>query len=569
MDSGDRRAIEKVLRYSEHCRLLLQTIDDVLEDEHRRRAGWRLHYAVDFSEIYSFVLPWESHETAPFADGWAGDPFRQYVTLSLLFDQQGIILPEPYALELRAFGSRVVSQSLVVSLQAMADAYEMLATALQSREADHIALLAQKSRDRALTKEETERVIRFFENNATDLAALARGADLGPLDRLRRLIHQRPFVSLENVTGTPNTVNEGAVHDHFAELTRRRGSTSEGTSYIDALAIEQIFETNRHLARKQERVLLVSRSPHMASVVSAAAANDGTVSFVRHPRIFSAMNRPQEGMTDEFIHNFRQRRDSLSLFIAAATALTERRDSNRALDRVQAMVMDIQNQWNAGESLASALAIAGEDEREQRAATMLRFLRDDSALVQAARDRILEIIEQADRSHLLLGVELQSSHNLEVRTIPYAAELESPRLAQCIRDLADRSTVPVAEALSLFRTAAADAVSHYDFLVGAAISLGTMERWPLAVRYADLAITEAVHHNALPYEARFFRAVFLRELARLKSNRDEARDLLRDALSSLDAAAAEHSLTQPEPDPRHARERALLSTSTTDSASSS
>ena len=573
MGTVDRRAMENVLRYAEHCRRLMQTIDDVLEDDHQRRDGWRLHYAVDFSEIYSFVLPDDSHETAPFADGWASEPFRQYVTLSVLFDQEGIILPAPYALELRAFGLHVVSNSLAASLKVISDAYEALETALQSREAGDIALLARKSHDRALTTEEIDRVIRFFEENATGLAALARGAHLEPLYRLRRLVNDQRFVSLENMMGIPNAVDERAVREHFGALTRLRhrsgpgGSTREAASYIDALAIEQIFEANRHLAQRRERVLLISRSPHLASVVSAAAVHERTPSFVRHPRIFSAMYRARDGMTDEFIHNLRQRRESLSVFIDAATALDERRDSDPALDRVQAMLTDVQSQWSAGESLAVALVEAGEDEREQQAATMLGFLRDDAALVRAARDRILEIIEQADRGHLLMDAELQSPHDLEVCTIPYAAELNSPRLTQRIRELADRSPISVADALSLFNIAAADAVSHYDFLVGAAISLGTMERWSLAVRYTDLAIAEAVHHNTLAGEARFFRAVFLRHFAQLKANRDKAPDLLHDALDSLEAAAAERGLTEPEADPRHTRERALLATSIGESAS--
>src|SRR4051794_17316597 len=94
--------VRELRTYVKHSQALLRDVDHVIDD-YEREKHTKTWYAVDFSEVFAYVLPYASHERAPFADSWGEDPLRQFYVLSQLFGRGNIVLLEPYAVELRGF----------------------------------------------------------------------------------------------------------------------------------------------------------------------------------------------------------------------------------------------------------------------------------------------------------------------------------------------------------------------------------------------------------------------------------------------------------------------------------
>src|ERR1041385_6643339 len=97
--------------YLRHCREVVRDIDHVLADhELQTKAGWTIHYAADFSEIFGFAHPFKNIPTASLANSWQDDPLRQYHGITIFFHRKNIILLEPYVLELHAHMQELMGQ---------------------------------------------------------------------------------------------------------------------------------------------------------------------------------------------------------------------------------------------------------------------------------------------------------------------------------------------------------------------------------------------------------------------------------------------------------------------------
>lgn len=544
-----RDVLSKIEKYARHCHRLVRDIDHVLQDQQLIREEWTLNYAVDFSEIHSYILPEAEHRQS--IDGWVrADAVDQFVTLSRFFANQTLILPEPYARELEAFVRALVSQTITKELGQLVDTY----SASNSQDAVEVQRLAAEAEQRHLTDDEIEKVISFFEHNGIILAARARGGGWNALDRLSALLSRRSFISLEEVTGLDSiSLDESAVRRSFLELeSRRRGHAA--ANYHDAVVIEQVRAANQLLAPRKQLVLLVTHSIHMADVV------DSGYGFVRHPRIFSAMYRPPSGdMADSFLLMLAARREALQLFLVAAQAALGRAENDlpddRSLSTISSMMSRIQEDWSSGENLASTLTGEGEKENEENAFELLRMLRNRDDLVLAVRGRLAQILHELQRFHSLIGFSLQSesSGGESAGSIPYDIDLEAPVLREHLAAMSKRWTSSLSESLDLLHLLAADAYAEHDVLLSLAACLGAFGHWPVAAKYADLAVRQFSESGKSAYEAIFFASVCRRKSV-VGLQRSKVSAILREALHLLDECDASRQAK----DPRILHERALL-----------
>ena len=225
MDS-DREVLEEIESYARHCRALVHDLDDILHDRQMVQQGWTLHYAVDFAEIHSYVLPAASLTFSPFVGGWTrgNDQLQEYLTLSRFFADRQLILLQPYLLELDAFTRRLVSRTIAATLGQIADLHPLLQRGLESEEGVAMKRLAAETARRRLDPDEIDRVLTFFERNGIYAAAFAHGGAWNALQRLQTLLSRRRFITMENATAiTEIDVDQDRIGDVFARLLSRRG----------------------------------------------------------------------------------------------------------------------------------------------------------------------------------------------------------------------------------------------------------------------------------------------------------------------------------------------------------
>ena len=549
-----------ITKYVTHCRMLLRDVEHVMTDAALLQAGWTLRYAVDFSEIYAYILPKDTHELSSIDDGWFA-PSRQFMVLSRFFGEPEIVLTPGYALELRSFYLRLADRTLATDFTLYNRAVQELELLRQQPEFEHVQALAkeQLEQNRALTDEEVKQAIEFFKN-APVLVALARGVRLAPLKRLYDLLTNRnPFTDLERLApGVSAHVDETVQKAVFKELVdRRKGPIS--ASFIDAEAVETVRAANLVLRPRKERLLLVSRSAHMNNIVERLSheseAWGGVEPFVRHPRIFSDRYRSAEKPNDEFLQRLTQGREVLQLFLKAADSATN--DKSKAeqsedepaaeQDELQNLVKSIEQRFGGGETLALALEDAGEIDADDSklAIDLLSFLRDDGELERSARKRVQQIWDEALRGLGVLGIKMQTTEALG--SVIYPVLLDDPELTELLNAYASEWKITIAQALDFADKASrSPRIGTADFFLATAISLGAIGRWPLAEEYAGHAVTKRAKERKSTAEAKFFRALCIR-----KSDRG-ADPQLRDSMIYLHDAIKERG-----PDLRYLNELAV------------
>jgi hypothetical protein len=557
--------------YIAHCRVLLRDVGHALYDYRIRTAGWTLLYAVDFSEIYSYVMPGDSHEHAPIGDGWSNDTERQFYVLSRFFGERDILLPEPYALELAGFVELIASKQYTTTSRSYLRARQETLKALDSADAKKMFERMKRVGREPLTDEEVERYFRFFERYTPNLVAFVRGLDLSPFDRLKDLLMQRTFEPLERkFPGAAARVDEARTKRRFLWLGERRAHTNPASNLIDARALGDIEAVNDMLVPARTRVLLVSRSTYLMEVAEAEAPA-GEV-FVRHPRsVSTAYLATPTGVSLADEGELQIRHQSLLAFISAAeeaqkklqkadgatahTAdiLSIKDDSTKKT--LRELLERIQGEWRHVEAYASGLTKAGEtrfrkSSKKAVAVELLSLLRDPTKLRSRMVDHIRQIFREVRRDRDRVAFRLQREM-VSRGSIVYPIHFEDDNLRNATERLATGWTSNIADSETLFE-AAIECSSDYDCLLGIALSLGALGRWPLAKQYVNYALVS--RQPGARREGLFLQGVMTKRMSIENQSLAEAQERMQDALECVEEAIKEHAGV----DPRYFNERATL-----------
>lgn len=577
-----RLYISDLQRYVRHCSAVVRDIRHVVADWQMRQHGWNIRYAVDFSEIYSFVLPNETTERAPMADGWGEDPELQFFVLSRFFAQREIVLLEPYAVELHGFMEALLGNSYGTAARLLLTAMDELKQILTSKEVGRIEALAGKKN---LTDDETKQIIAFFESQSPSIVAFVRGADLPAIDLLRKLLRARPFVDLESLAPNLTIVVDPGSVENIKQFISTNRFASKSADYIDALALEQIRVANDALAtqRPPTRLLLVTRSPVMMRTCERYVSSTDEV-FVRHPRIFSTAYTPEPGHDEQSVAELSRRQQSLEVFIQSAqeslarfsgSAVDSSDDAKEAASRqtiaVDRQLEKLRKDWASVEGLAAAFVKAGEIKPEANrprgslqvvAQRLLEFLRDDKkAVAHHAQRRIQWVIDDVRRQRDRLGVSLQSAVRAETEylNILYPIRFQTRALDDHVSQLACQWSATLDAATKLVGAAAEFTNNEYEQLLAMSLSLGILGQWDIAERYVAYALDVGGVSNAMLSEGQFWRAMCLRRNSRRNETAAESVARIKRALDVI-RMADEVRLTYEDrkADPRYLKERAAL-----------
>jgi hypothetical protein len=557
--------------YISHCHVLLRDVRHALWDCRVRKAGWTLHYAVDFSEIYSYVMPGDSHERAPIGDGWSNDVERQFYVLSRFFGERNILLPEPYAVELAGFVDLIAAKEFTTSSRTYLRTRQEVLKTLATSQTREILDRMRRAENEPLTEDELDRYFDYFEKNTPNLVAFARGLDLTPFGRLKDLLLQRTFKALEReYPQAVVRVDEERTKRRFALLSKLRSLSNPAANVIDARALGEVEAVNELLVPARKRVLLVSRSAHLMSVAEAEAGDREV--FVRHPRTVStAYLASPSGVLLADEAELQIREQSLHAFISGAEEAqnklrgidgmaTEQADILNIIDdstrkTLRQLLERIQSEWRNVEAFATGLTKAGETRkkkgsRKEVAIELLTLLRDPTKLRSRMVDHIQQIFREVRRDRDRVAFRLQRdtySHG----SIDYPIEFQDSDLRIETEKLSAAWTSNLADAETLFEVAIR-CESDYECLLGIAISLGALGRWPLAKQYVDYGLVSRPPGQRR--EGLFLQGVMAKRMSFEKQSLSEAQERMQDALESVDAAVREHGGH----DPRYLNERARL-----------
>ncbi|HKR63362.1 MAG TPA: hypothetical protein VJZ00_06485 [Thermoanaerobaculia bacterium] len=557
--------------YIKHCEALLRDVRDAIADEDDRAdRGYKFRYAVDYSEIYSYIIPGRSHETAPIADGWSNDPERQFYVLSRFFGEPGILLPQPYAVELGTLVDEMGKKDFKDLAKTFLDARKEIPKIFEMQQTkDILDRIADGSSAQMLTAAELDELFEYFETYAPKLIAFARGMDLDPFDRLKDLFRRGILTPFEkDYPDVDEFFDEARAQRRFKLLSVIRPLTTAAANHIDARALGEVEAVNELLEQRGEktRVLLISRSQHLMTIARSEVP-DGPV-CVRHPRTMSASYRTDGRVALADRREMKIREQSLIAFIDGAEEVQKKILSGESahggdiLDAkdskgktLRSHLETIQSEWRNVEAYATGLTDEGETRakkksRKKDAIDVLNYLRDPDRLRKRIVDEIQKIFGAVRRNRDTVAFHLQRK-TASRGSVVYPMKFRDPALQQATEELSADWSTTLDDAKRLFDVAIR-CEDDYECLLGIALSLGAIGRWPLAKQYVEYALVGRDPRQTR--EGRFLRAITIKRMSIEEESSARTFTRMQTAIESLEELIKETSTV----DPRYYNERAAL-----------
>lgn len=326
--------LQRIKEVSSQFDMLQQTLDTLRDDTLLELQGHKIWRAVDFSEIFTYIFPLRRLAEALRDPTRGVDGFiKEQIATTFLFEHVARVAPlvllPPYAVELQDY-------LWMIRVQAGAEAARPTAAVAELQRlsakisADQDVRRALDSQGASFTEADLNVLLSFIKAHFSDALGIymieERNASslITALDEGRvRLLHDV----------LPDATPDGAavlgskdIPSWENALFSEREPYRRHANYLDAVAIEYVRYVNRMLGRRAERMVLVSRSEAMKTVLRQQHVADGGDQTPS-----SLIIRDIDDMTTKMIH----RADTLS-------AVQERiRETQAALDALGDVGTDI------------------------------------------------------------------------------------------------------------------------------------------------------------------------------------------------------------------------------------
>jgi hypothetical protein len=562
---------DRVLRQHVHdCEGLHADFEVLIDDLELQQAGIDVQYVVDFSEIYSYVLP-DSHPIE--FRIFHGDPLettvavQHYVLTKLFFDLRvQLVLIPPYALELKAFADHLRQRSPRDMIKQISEVQTASQTVRLHRDLPDIQDMMTRiaADDGNVDPKETERVLKFFERNAASLLRLVDQANENPLRRLYHLLEGSGLKPLAATIPDDLALDEALVENWEARLDFARGQRG-ASNRLDALAAATVHSANDVLrARGESTVLrLVTRSPQMHRVAREIASNRErgrrAEYFLRHPRAFVALRRTETGDVKQTLARLQVMQIALELVIEAYGPAAER---DRSLpieaerrEKIKQLLANLRSNLYGGANLASIAAVSRNEagaatpagDARARILRVFELVNETKPLLERVEKEIAAMARTVDQSQQLLAIVMRSGPRPVVTTepgspvaqrspgmntrlywMPYQLNFEDAELRQWQSEFRRRADMSLTEMLAYFQAGYRRGLD-YETAMCLAYLLGAWDDWEGALKYCDISLAEhrLAGEERPANEPFFFKAVTLRAVfARNAAHYDEAEDLL-------------------------------------------
>jgi hypothetical protein len=589
---ADRLELDEYVKASEDVRQSLETLANA--QDFQLEAGRVVHYAVDFSEIYAFINPtqshWDSMLTFSERDLETAKTLHHAAISRIFFaGRTQLVLLDPYAIEFDDFANGLLEGALPKLKDEYHEAAAWLAHFSESEEFAELTALLGRARAESAGDSD----------NAALNAALekleARGGDLvrllamssyeKPYWRLASLLDKVQFADGGVYEQVAQRLNATTIERWFAGLLKRRRASTRLACHLDAHAMAIVERAARDQDSTRRRLYLITRSRHMHELYAWECEHgpwkDNPLPYdpLIDPRTFAILPVLAEDDSPEGRRHESSELRNLALSIRVFVQMIEGRslagpdmpprpDLEKQLEKTR-------GPWRKAAQLAASLygdfrEQLKQDARDKIVKAMLTVRNELTAPVEQRHVSLLKQYEddhqdltwrvaqigQANRVALEFDdVSERSWLAASVHWMPYRLDFYSPEVREAM------SVRPQFSALQEALRKSSRPDVRYERQLSIAYVLGTWCEWGPARDFCELALrtfrdarakAEGDHESRVPdHEGHFLLAICRRELA--KSSADYVA-----ALDSLDTAAASRAASKGIEDPRYLKERALI-----------
>jgi hypothetical protein len=433
--------------YKQACEYLRDDIDLAIRDFRFRSQDGKLVYAVDFSEIYSYVLPSESYrdfiifpeafeDREEISDAIA---LQQLVLTSIFFHLPGgqrPILLSPYVLEYRTFveslRNRYFSDQVDKVIRVFSDFESIIRKKLDVK----IGKICEKiDAGAAISKDEEKRLAEFVEHYGHIQSVLEIG-DNHPFQRIKRLRPGQAFSQLSDLVTLPAEV-ETHVYDRWVtDLGKVRKHDRLASTELDAAAINLVYEANKTLD-SNTRLVLITRSGSMHKLYQEEVGQGlwrdlGDYPLLRHPRVFAVALVVAQRSNPNDLQDLEDLRASIDVFLKHHELWELEKSSGDT--QLFEQITKIKEDWKKIQKVALPLSLGTESsglstvtENSRIAKLILRYVRNNDELRATVINNLDELFYEMDVAHDILGLELQLPGRL--RLMEYRDHLALPQIS--------------------------------------------------------------------------------------------------------------------------------------------
>ena len=531
-DSGD------ISRAAANCRTLVSDLLGLVNDARLVREGWTLHYAVDFTEIFSYVKGADLWRFMRIFDDEREDTTRaanDFILEQLLLGQQSAILLSPYVIELKSFSQRLTGEAARTAMAETVQAHRELDTLVRSEDfrarRQQLDTISGREIDADTRATVEASLLSYLEQNAATLLRLALPKE-SPLQRLHRILAggQLKTLAYLGFNESQIRVDSSRIGQLARELSTKRPAASYGASYFDVLALEILEAANTRLLPKHERLLFVTRVKALHDLAEERRTAGVAWDFLRHPRLY----RAQFDLRPDGAHR-RDVEDLEAVLEAMRTFVKGFDEFGTSQETVLGTTLqELRRHWNAQADLRALIQSQRrldkpcDEDRKPVFDFVAKLVTVDTAIVKRIED--LGRLIQQTTEFLSFAVQVPQGLPLEglgilrplmgaraggvgtkaLAALPYRLMLDVERLPAGLRGLARGEVDNWPTVLGSFRQSL-EVPDGYPTLLVFAYVLGQWRRWDAAVYFAERALIAGEHERDAAVDARLLLAHYLRK----------------------------------------------------------
>lgn len=547
--------------YLGDCHVLLEGLQEMLDDIEFRLRGGEVRYAIDFAEIFSYIVP---ESRSRFFNVFSYDMDEQenislerLILRSLFYEATRnsdatlaphILLP-PYLTELENFTKHLSQQDFDSIIRSAIKAFELEARVLND-DANFRIIFAMKTKDTdyQLTEEERIKLNNLVADQDHVFAKLLSPPSQQTRLEIKRLFEAGVFAGLDTLVKFHFDFDDPLLEQIYDRLFKLRTNTPQGATRFDAIAMTVVEQANNYLqeSNPQVRLCLVSRSYHMRKIYRERRyINENRLKpLLRHPRMFNMIsiikNRQLSDQRDEIKDRIRKVQ---GFVMAAKDALSLSETDDLDMELYDELLRSIRKDWILKESAVAAkselitphidLFASG---LSQQARDFIYILKNYNSVKNIVLEQLQSLYTVSDArlntDQALLGFAFQGSYqntlselNIDDKNtnfimlhanpsvMPYSAEFYSEAARRLITVLSDHKDLGWYNLILFFREVFQGEPEFERWFLMAYI-LGAMNKWELAESYCKQALLVNRVANVPQFEAKLLFALCLRKSKR-------------------------------------------------------
>lgn len=542
-------SIKKFGDYINIYKSFASELKDAIEDENYKANGGKLFFAVDFSEIFAYILPAGSYKNFFMFDHGIGDgmdeidaqALHQLLLKHIFFESTDwLLLLPPYVLELQTFIQKMQTDALDELMQIAADFLEEVGSRLylELLEDSPVGKILKKydiEDYKSLTRAEENQIVGFIQRYG-HILALSDGifTNHSALTRLREFIKQGRFKTLQAFTQEnhlPSSFTQSDIYPRWnVELINKRGEERSAAAKLDAVAIDIIGQINQEFQQRDEknRLLIFTRSYHMREIFREEFERGewdkfGQYPLLRHPRVQSVLSilASVKTLCKGITQIAEEQLTPVNAFLEAVPQ--DVLEDDPIPENFLPMVRQIQAKWEQTQALVLSHRRAdqgngGQGAYVEQARNIFTLLRSEN-IQQRITDRLEILLQDIDFMYDFLALDLQQENpSPAVCFMPYSLRFSSREARKLVEPFVTGQEYKFQQIVRALLFAFSDKTgeqSSYEMRLAASYILALIGRWELADKICDQAISIGIK-NRRPqpvHEGNLLRALCKRKLA--------------------------------------------------------